>query len=204
MVIKAEVTSSNTVGYQKLNLTAGLNLVGIQFVDVGAQNAAVTSIAKLVGQATYDEDMNAQTELRTWTGAGYDSYEWTGSLSTDNPDMAAGLEDEMGLVDATKGAFDNTWLYGYEPTDVTLTPGTGAWIKASDTVQNAITFTGEVPSGSTLTLQLSPGLNLLCFPWPVTAPLASISLTGQATYDEDMNAQTELRVGASPFSALPP
>ncbi len=192
--VKAEVTSSNTVGYTKLNLTAGLNLVGVQFVNVGAQDAAVSSVANLTGQATYDEDMNAQTELRTWTGNGYATYEWTGALSTDNPDMAAGLEDDMGLTDATKGAYDNQWFFGYEPTDVALTPGTGVWIKASDAAQNGVTFTGEVPSGTTVQLDLVPGLNLLCFPWPMNASLSCITLTGQATYDEEMYAQTELRI----------
>ena len=139
MVVKAEVESSNTVGYQKLNLAAGLNLVGVQFVNVGAQDAAVSSVATLAGQATYDEDMNAQTELRTWTGNGYATYEWTGALSTENADFAAIMEDDGGLTGATTGAYDNKWFFGYEPTDYAVPAGVGFWIKASGS--GKITFT---------------------------------------------------------------
>ncbi len=129
------------MGYTKLNLAAGLNLVGIQFVDVGQSDAAVTSVAKLTGQATYNEDMDAQTLLKKWNGSGYDSYEWTGALSQDNPDFAAGMEEEGGLTGATTGAYDNKWFYAYEPTSDTDTipAGVGFWIKASDS--GKITFT---------------------------------------------------------------
>ena len=53
--------------------------------------------------------------------------------------MAEGLEAEMGLVDATKGAYDNKWLYGYEPTEYSIPAGVGFWIKASGS--GTITFT---------------------------------------------------------------
>ena len=87
------------------------------------------------------------------------------------------------------------FFYENEPTSTPISVGTGFWIWASDTVAKAVTFAGEVPStNNNVTISLAPGLNLVSYPWPVSAPLASIKLTGQATYNEDGDPQTELRV----------
>lgn len=134
-----------------------------------------------------DESYEPTTELRVWTGGGYDTFGWSGNLLEDSPNMA----DEMGVTDHS---MDNKWLNdGYEVSDLELGKATGYWIKAGST--GTVTFSGEVPTDDTITVEISAGLNLVSFPWPMAAGMEKISVTGQSSYDDDSyEPTTELRI----------
>ena len=152
---------------------------------VGGQAATLNALASLQGQASYDDDYDPQAELRVWTGSGYYTYEWSGALSTEQPDLA----EELGGDD---GSLDNQWLDAYDTTDETLGVGVGFWVKASGT--GSVTLVGEVPVETTVSKNLSAGLNLVAYPWPMTASLSKIQLSGEPSYDDDYDPQCELRV----------
>ena len=181
--------SSNIVGYEKVTLTAGLNLIGSQFVVIGGKTATMNELtAVMEGQSGYDDDSyDPTTELRVWTGSGYAQYGWTGDLLTDSPALA----DEMGVTDHS---FDNKWLNGsYEVSEEDLDAGMGFWIKAK--TGGTVTFAGEVPTNDTVTVNLVPGLNLVSYPWPMAADMQKIQVNGQTGYDDDSyDPTTELRV----------
>ena len=176
------------MGYVKINLQSGLNLVGSQFVKVGGDTAGMNGLADLAGLGGYDDsEWLPTTELRTWTGMGYVTYGWSGNLRTDSPTMAA----EMGVED---DSLDNVWLdEEYGLSEDSLSIGTGFWIKAANA--GSVTLVGEVPSDATVTVGISQGLNLLSYPWPKEASFAKISVSGQAGYDDtEWLPTTELRV----------
>ena len=123
----ADVVSSNIVGYEKITLNAGWNMLGIQFVQVGQGEAMdLSTFAALNPEmAGFDEDGNFATELQVWNGLGYDMFGWSGSSGTDvldTPDL------------------DNKWLNGdLEESDGTVLFGHGVWIKTD--AAGTITFT---------------------------------------------------------------
>ena len=187
----AEVVSSNIVGYTKVSLEAGLNLIGSQFLLVGGQTPNINELTtSLDGQSGYDDSTySPTTELRVWTGNGYDTYGWTGDLLKDSPELAG----EMGVTD---DSIDNQWLdMDYAVTEDPLANGQGFWIKAGSA--GSVTLAGEVPSGDSITINLVAGLNLVAYPWPMNVDLAKIQVTGQKGYDNDSyNPTTEIRVWA--------
>ena len=113
-------------------------MVSSQFVMVGAGETplGLTEATNLEGQASFDEDGNAQTTIRFWTGGGYDYYDWSGDLTGENPDFAEELADEL-EVDAS--TLNNHWLNGdYEVADDAIALGTSFWIYAKNA--GTITF----------------------------------------------------------------
>ena len=67
---------------------------------------------------------------------GYRYYSWSGNLTTENPDMAEELEDELG-VDAS--TLNNKWLDGDYEDSGTAAIGTSFWIYAKN--PGTVTFT---------------------------------------------------------------
>lgn len=185
----AEVVSSNIVGYNKVTLSAGLNLLASQFVLVGGEQPTINdAVVVMSGQSGYDdESFDPTTELRVWTGGGYDTFGWTGNLLTDSPNMAS----EMGVND---DSLNNKWLTdSYEEAEEPLNTSLGYWLKAGSA--GTVTFSGEVPSSDTVTVQVSAGLNLVSYPWPMDVDLKNIQMNGQSGYDdESFDPTTELRV----------
>ena len=123
----ADVYSSNIVGYTKVAVSAGLNLLGSQFVNVG-DNAAL-GISELVQSddlAGLTEDVAFQTELKVWIGNGYETYGWM--------DADDGTNNEA-------PEWNSTWLlYNFtDVADVTIGVGKAFWIKT--TAPATITFT---------------------------------------------------------------
>ena len=66
----AEVVSSNIVGYEKVSLVSGFNMVGVQFVDVGTQAAKSLSSATQLDSTMsgFDEDGNYASKIKVCTG----------------------------------------------------------------------------------------------------------------------------------------
>ena len=189
----AEVVSSNIVGYDKVTLSAGLNLLSAQFVNVGDATAlSLGTLNQLSGQPSYDEEFNPQTTIRVFTGDGYDYYGWTGNLTTENPDMAEALAEELELPDPTQ--LNNKWLDSSNAiADEPLAIGEGFWLYAKN-ANGTLTTSGEVPADTEISTTLVVGLNLVAYPWPMDADLANISVSGQPSYDEEFNPQTTIRV----------
>ena len=184
----AEVVSSNIVGYNKVTLSPGLNMLGSQFVLVGTQaDQDMNEMAQVTGQNGYDANYNPTTTIRVWNGGGYVRYGWSGNLLEDSPDLA----DEMGVTDHS---LDNKWLDDrYEVTDETVSIGSGFWLSAGNA--GTVMFSGEVPStNSVVSVNVAPGLNMLSYPWPVAADMQKIQISGQKGYDANYNPTTTIRV----------
>ena len=118
----AEVVSSNIVGYQKLDLRNGFTIVGNQFLNVGADTKDIQElVAPDTDMVGLDENLNFQTELRVWSGTGYDIYGWD---SEGDPQFPGS---------------DHKWVNGdLEVVNVTIPMGQGFWIKS--TKAGTVTF----------------------------------------------------------------
>ena len=182
-VIATEVTSSNVVGYTKVSLDAGYNMIGVQFQNIGTQTAAITTLGKLDSSfAGYDDAYDFPTQMRVWNGVGYDYYGWAGTSGTE-------VDNDSTL--------DNTWtdLEAYAVTD-TLKPGDGVWIVAEKA--GTITLSGEVPSMTSgpITYNLSAGYNIVANPYPYAVPVTSFGTLDSsfAGYDDAYDFPTQMRV----------
>ena len=93
----AEVGSANVVGYTKIQLNEGYNMIGVQFSDIGGAEKSLTSVFTLDETfAGYDDDYKFSNKMRVWDGVkeSYAFYGWAGSSGTD-------VDDDPTL--------DNTW-----------------------------------------------------------------------------------------------
>ena len=177
----AEVVSSNIVGYEKVSLQKGFNMVGVQFVKVGGEDLDLMTVGVLDDQmAGYDEDGVYATEMRMWTGNGYTTYGWSGTSGTD-------VDEDPTL--------DNKWLdRDNEEIDEIASPSTGFWIVAEKA--GTMTISGEVPATDTVSVQLTAGFNMVANPYPGEVAITSFGTLDSsfAGYDEDGVYATEMRV----------
>ena len=181
----AEVVSSNIVGYEKINLAVGYNMVGPQFKLVGADTTErdIASIGTLEStMAGYGADYVFANIMEVWDPAtkGYIQYGWSGTSGTD-------VDDDP--------SYDNQWLdSGLEKTEDTIALGNGAWIKAA--TAGSITIAGEVPTAATTTVQLSTGYNIVANPYPGEVAVASFGAlsSSMAGYGSDYVFATIMEV----------
>ena len=173
----AEVVSSNIVGYQKLDLRNGFTIVGSQFLNVGADTKDIQElVASDTDMVGLDANLNFQTELRVWSGTGYDIYGWD---SEGDPEVA-GSDHKWVNGDLQVMAFD-------------IPVGEAVWIKSPAAA--SITLSGEVPEGTTQSQEIKVGFNLIANPFPVATSVQDIQLSDEIPgLDENLNFQTELRV----------
>ena len=177
----AEVVSSNIVGYDKITINEGFNMIGAQFLKVGGSDLDLSTVGTLDSQMPgFDSDGNYDTELRVWNGRGYEYYGWSGTSGTDV------LEDST---------LDNKWLNGdlEEPEDETVSASGGFWIKAG--TSGTITISGEVPSASSIEVPLIAGFNLVANPFPADVKLSEFGQMDSSYpgFDSDGNFAAELR-----------
>ena len=186
----AEVVSSNIVGYHKINLVQGFNMIAPQFVNVGADTLTrdISTIGVLNdSMAGYDEDYFYATDMMVWDTArqSYTYYGWAGTSPGEIDDM-----DEL----------NNTWLdQSTEETDDTINVGNGFWIKAASA--GTMTISGEVPSENQipdggLVINLVAGFNMVANPYPQAVPVSTFGTldSSMAGYDEDYFYATDLMV----------
>ena len=152
----AEVVSSNIVGYEKITITPGLNMIGNQFLAVGGDsfqniNEMFKDSSEMVAGA---DDSQADSILR-WTGNGYGEIYYY-----DDIDVAWESVDAIGVVSTE-----------------TFAPGSGFWFKHVGNETITTTFAGEVPTESTYTVNLVPGLNFVANPYPAAICPNSDSFT---------------------------
>ncbi len=176
----AEVVSSNTVGYHKVTLNQGWNMVGVQFTDVASSNKDFSTVFQLDSSfAGYDDNYDFPTQLRVWNGDGYDYYGWAGTSGTD--------------VDGDP-TLDNTWtdLDAYAVSD-TKEAFDGVWINAEKA--GTLTVSGEVIL-TNVTVQVKAGYNMICNPYPAAVPITSFGVLDAsfAGYDDNYDFPNQMRV----------
>ncbi len=178
----AEVVSSNIVGYQKVNLVPGYNLVGIQFSQVGGGSLDLSKAVTMDSTyAGYDDDYKFKTTLRVWNTSKqiYDTYGWAGTSGTD-------VDDDPTL--------DNTWtdLEAYAVDGESLDASQGIWIRAEKA--GTALVAGEV-STNTVVVPLVAGFNLVANPFPKAVKVTNFGVmdSSYAGYDDDYKFKTTLR-----------
>lgn len=177
-----EVVSSNTVGYQKVALTAGWNMVGVQFNKVGGEPLDLATFSKLDDDMPgFDDDEIFDTELRLWDGVRYAYYGWSGKGGTDVYDDPS---------------YDNLWLDSnkMEADDNVLKSFEGAWVLAG--TAGVMTVAGEVPTNDTVTVNLVPGWNIVANPFPGAVKICDFGQMddGYAGFDDDEIFANQMRV----------
>ncbi len=182
--VKAEVESSNIVGYQKINLDAGYNMIGVQFNEVGGEDKDVATVGTLSAtMAGFDDEGNFITEMMVWENGDYTTYGWGGTSGTDYADDSS---------------LDNKWLdlQLQVPQNATLASTGAFWVKAGSA--GSITVSGEVPDGD-VTVPLSVGYNMVANPLPQDVPVASFGAlsAAMAGFDDEGNFITEMMVWAN-------
>lgn len=183
----AEVVSSNIVGYDKINLSEGFNLVGIQFQTVGATSDLSRKIATIAtlddSMSGYDDGYEYATQMQVWDPgtASYTIYGWAGTSPGDIDGM-----DEL----------NNQWLdFNTEETDETIQVMNGVWIKAEKA--GTMTLSGQVLQADTpQTINLAEGFNIVANPYPVEVKIAEFGKLDatMSGYDDGYEYATQMQV----------
>ena len=170
----AEVYSENVVGYTKVTVKPGLNLLASSFVQVGSGEAAdVNEAVKVSGLPGLTEDMSEfATTLKVWTGIGYKTYGY--------------LTEEEAIANEWPEAA-NTWLLGdfSDIAAVQVPAGDGFWVKTTGT--GTITLIGQVPAAATTDVTINSGLNLVSSPYAKDINIQDVKLSGLPGLTEDMS-----------------
>ena len=118
MVIKAEVTSSNTVGYQKIAIPVNkMDIIAAQFQPIGGGSLSIQDIVASDDFApnggdwirVYDPQTRSYTKA-FWWGDGYGVYE---NADADEPCAEQGWGDDNQTI-----------------VNITLDPGQGFWVQS--------------------------------------------------------------------------
>ena len=155
--VKAEVESSNTVGYTKLNLVKGLNLVAAPFVAPGGTAADIN-------ETMSSDDLSVGTVAKFWdpsTKTYSTAYYYDDDVYTDDS-----YEDTLG---PGWGNIDAIVI------DQTMNRGEGFWVQAANVSTQV--FAGEV-STNAVALTLVKGLNLVGNPFPADISIQNITSEG--------------------------
>ena len=150
--------SSNIVGYQKIQLHAGYNMIGAQFTKVGGGKLNIEDNdfqpdASLPGIDLSTDDYFT-SYIMPWGGSDYaQNIYWAGNV---------GWGEE----------YDNKWLTGeFQPAEKEFSESEGAWLWTPSAA--SVTVAGEVIT-TNVTVQLSAGFNMLSCPFPCAITLDSI------------------------------
>ena len=178
----AEVVSSNIVGYNKVSLTPGYNLLGIQFSQVGGASLDLSDAVILdETYGGYDSNYDFKSTLRVWDPSTekYITYGWAGTSGTT-------VDNDPSL--------DNTWTdleaYAVEGEDLDVTQG--IWIRA-EKVGTAL-VAGEV-STDDVEISLVPGFNLVANPYPMSVKVTNFGVLDETYggYDSNYDFKSTLR-----------
>ena len=175
--------SPNIVGYEKISLNVGYNMIGVQFTQVGGEDLPLSTVATLDdSMAGFDEEGTYATEMQVWDGSNYTTYGW------------AGTSPEEFMEEAS---LNNQWLdyNDYVSVDDSLSAGAGFWIKVSSGTAGTLTIAGEVPSTDTVAVPLVAGFNMVANPYPGSAVVSDFGVldSGLAGFDEEGTWKTEMQ-----------
>ena len=170
----AEVYSANTVGYTKVTVNSGLNLLGSSFVQVGTGEALdINDAIKVSGLPGLNETMERfLTTVLAWTGTSYDTYGF--------------ITEEEAIANEWPEA-SNKWLLG-DFTDIAAVPvpaGDGFWVQTTGT--GTITLVGQVPAAATTDVTINPGLNLISCPYAKEINIQDVKVNGLPGLNETMD-----------------
>ncbi len=163
------------MGYSKIQLVQGYNLVGAQFTQVGGDVLNLATVGTLDDSFTgFDEEGYYTVSLKKWDTArqSYTSYGWSGT----SPEDFGVVEDD---------SLNNLWLNGdYEDDGSTMAPNAGFWIQADGT--GNFTVSGEVPTED-VTINLVAGYNLVANPFPAPVKISAFGTLGSmySGFDEE-------------------
>ncbi len=150
----ADVYSSNIVGYKKVTIHPGLNMISAGFGMIGVgdaqdfQNIFVDGDGVAVGGV----NVNNADNIITWDPTA---------------GAAGGYTTYYKYYDGS-GEYDNIWYFSNdnEITDA-LDLSTAFWYKSLNTEPVVMTVAGEVATSETVDVIIHPGLNMIGFPFPV-------------------------------------
>ena len=169
----AEVVSSNTVGYQKVTLTPGYNMLSPAFSYVGGGEKAIIDLfEEKDGFVAADTDAEADY-ISVWYGGG---YAYTYFFSSDAADDDA---------DA-KWASDQD---SFSETPDILPANTGFWFYNRG-ASKTVTLSGEVPTND-VSVAISSGYTMLSNPFSAPLPVKSIIATSGAFTGADTDAEAD-------------
>lgn len=172
--------SSNIVGYNKISLSEGYNLVGIQFSQIGGDSLDLSDAVIMdKAYAGYDSNYKFKSTLRVWNGSEYATYGWAGTSGT--------------IVD-NDSDLDNTWtdLEAYAVDGEVLDVAQGIWIRAEK--DGTALIMGEV-STNDVELALAEGYNLVANPFPMTVRITNFGVLDNTYngYDSNYKFKNTLR-----------
>ena len=165
-----------------MNLDAGYNMIGTQFVQVGGDAKALSEVATLDSEMSgFDDGGSFATEMKVWKNGNYTTYGWSGSSGTDV------LGDP---------ALDNKWLNDEleEDVEASLAAEDAVWIKAEKA--GTVLISGEVPTNNTVTVPLSIGYNMVANPYPKTVSVSDFGVlsSNMEGFDDGGSFATEMKV----------
>lgn len=168
----AEVYSENVVGYTKVTVNPGFNLLGSSFVQVGSGEALdINEAIKNNGLPGLTEDMSYfNTTVRLWTGNGYDTYGF--------------ITEEEAVANEWPEASNKWLLEDFSAIAAVSVPaGDGFWVKTTGT--GTITLIGQVPAAATTDVTINPGFNLVSSPYAKDINIQDVKVNGLPGLTED-------------------
>ena len=175
----ADVVSSNIVGYNKVTLTGGYELLGSQFLNIGQEVQTMSELMPTTPLAGMTTSFAFQTTLRIWDGTGYDTYGWS-----DADDGTA-----MSMPD-----WNGVWLKEdfSSVADFDMAPGSGFWIYSPG--EATVTFAGEVPQEATTDIDVPSGFSIVSNPFPEVLNIQTIQSSNLTGMTSSFAFQTTLRI----------
>ena len=154
------------MGYNKVSLQAGYNLLGQNWDLVGGSDGLVTDVLDATNLSGVDMDTGDFTsQIQIWEGDGYAIYGWAGDIGD--------------------AYYNNKWLdeSTLEPVSLPAPKGTAFWIKAGTTAD--VCFSGEVATNATYSISVGAGYNMLANPFPETISIQQIQSDNLSGVDMD-------------------
>ena len=170
------------MGYNKVTLQSGYNLLGNNWNLVGGEDGLITDVLDATAVSGLDDNGDFTSQIQLWSGSGYSIYGWSGYLGDD----------------AESAPYNYKWLNKstLEPVNIDAPKGTAFWIKTAS--PSSVVFSGEVASEDTLTASVSAGYNLLANPFPETISIQQIQSEDLSGLDDngDFTSQIQLWTGS--------
>lgn len=167
------------MGYTKIDLVEGFNLIGSQFLEVGATIKDVNDfIVDGSALAGLSDEGEFQTTMRVWDGEKYTYYGW--------------LDADDGTINEVP-EWNSSWLL-VDMSDIAVENmdlGKGVWLITPNAA--TITVAGEVSSADTYTVNVSAGFNIVSNPFPCEVSIQDIKCDLDGL-DDIGEFQTTMRV----------
>ena len=148
----ASVESSNVVGYTKVSVGAGYNIIGQQFLAVGGESASVQTITAGEGFDPWGTD-----SIQVWDNAAnqyVDYYYYSEDAGGVGEDCKAGWGDLDQVI-----------------MEDVVSAGTAFWANVSEDAD--VTTVGEVSADTTV--EVKAGYNLVCNPQPAAFDIQDLN-----------------------------